>query len=52
MQKKNEHQLLHCAPHVKINSKWVTEPNVKLYTMKFMKANIPENLCDPEAKIS
>lgn len=32
------------VPHVKINSRWIREQNVKLYTTKIMKANIPENL--------
>lgn len=34
------------VPHVKINSKWITGLNVELHTIKFMKENIAENLCD------
>lgn len=31
---------------VKINSKWITGLNGELHTIKFMKENIAENLCD------
>lgn len=40
------HSNPYVVPHVKINSKCIIDLNVKLHTIKCMKENIAENLCD------